>query len=256
MPFFYRGIAQSGSAPALGAGCQEFESPYPDHTENPRIERYGDFFCPEFGAGCVLPVLPRFDSSSAPQNPLSSSVTEWSGIRCKTRRPNVFHCVGKGSLCIQDHMRTHVHQRHQPQHRKRCLMVACSVSRAEVISTLGRPQCATAHRPPQRPAGHAWHHRHSALRPNGCPVLRNNHSTGPVPSRLRASVARCEPANGQKPGLGRGYSNVWPPHELARHEITPRRAPAKALDRWADAVGEVERLSADAIHSMGICRRR
>ena len=31
VPFFYRGIAQSGSAPALGAGCQEFESPYPDH---------------------------------------------------------------------------------------------------------------------------------------------------------------------------------------------------------------------------------
>ena len=44
-PFFYRGIAQSGSAPALGAGCQEFESPYPDHIKNPRIERYGDFFC-------------------------------------------------------------------------------------------------------------------------------------------------------------------------------------------------------------------
>ena len=27
----YRGIAQSGSAPALGAGCREFESLYPDH---------------------------------------------------------------------------------------------------------------------------------------------------------------------------------------------------------------------------------
>ncbi len=26
-----RGIAQSGSAPALGAGCREFESLYPDH---------------------------------------------------------------------------------------------------------------------------------------------------------------------------------------------------------------------------------
>ena len=25
-----RGIAQSGSAPALGAGCREFESLYPD----------------------------------------------------------------------------------------------------------------------------------------------------------------------------------------------------------------------------------
>lgn len=28
---FKRGIAQSGSAPALGAGCREFESLYPDH---------------------------------------------------------------------------------------------------------------------------------------------------------------------------------------------------------------------------------
>jgi hypothetical protein len=28
---FRRGIAQSGSAPALGAGCREFESLYPDH---------------------------------------------------------------------------------------------------------------------------------------------------------------------------------------------------------------------------------
>ena len=26
----HRGIAQSGSAPALGAGCREFESLYPD----------------------------------------------------------------------------------------------------------------------------------------------------------------------------------------------------------------------------------
>ena len=29
--FCYRGIAQSGSAPALGAGCREFESLHPDH---------------------------------------------------------------------------------------------------------------------------------------------------------------------------------------------------------------------------------
>ena len=28
----YRGIAQSGSAPALGAGCREFESLYPDQN--------------------------------------------------------------------------------------------------------------------------------------------------------------------------------------------------------------------------------
>ena len=46
VPFFYRGIAQSGSAPALGAGCQEFESPYPDQFKSPRIERCGDFFFP------------------------------------------------------------------------------------------------------------------------------------------------------------------------------------------------------------------
>ena len=30
--FCYRGIAQSGSAPALGAGCREFESLYPDQV--------------------------------------------------------------------------------------------------------------------------------------------------------------------------------------------------------------------------------
>jgi hypothetical protein len=29
-----RGIAQSGSAPALGAGCREFESLYPDQIKN------------------------------------------------------------------------------------------------------------------------------------------------------------------------------------------------------------------------------
>ena len=32
--FCYRGIAQSGSAPALGAGCREFESLYPDHSSS------------------------------------------------------------------------------------------------------------------------------------------------------------------------------------------------------------------------------
>ena len=33
LPFMVvcRDIAQSGSAPALGAGCREFESLYPDH---------------------------------------------------------------------------------------------------------------------------------------------------------------------------------------------------------------------------------
>ena len=30
LPASIRGIAQSGSAPALGAGCREFESLYPD----------------------------------------------------------------------------------------------------------------------------------------------------------------------------------------------------------------------------------
>ena len=28
----FRGVAQSGSAPALGAGCREFESLHPDHS--------------------------------------------------------------------------------------------------------------------------------------------------------------------------------------------------------------------------------
>ena len=31
-----RGIAQSGSAPALGAGCRGFESLYPDQITRPR----------------------------------------------------------------------------------------------------------------------------------------------------------------------------------------------------------------------------
>ncbi len=31
MSLFNRGIAQPGSAPALGAGCRGFKSLYPDH---------------------------------------------------------------------------------------------------------------------------------------------------------------------------------------------------------------------------------
>src|SRR5690606_24444395 len=34
-PVTGRGIAQSGSAPALGAGCRGFESLYPDHRLSP-----------------------------------------------------------------------------------------------------------------------------------------------------------------------------------------------------------------------------
>ena len=40
-----RGIAQSGSAPALGAGCREFESLYPDQI----------FACIGFFQYCVGP---------------------------------------------------------------------------------------------------------------------------------------------------------------------------------------------------------
>jgi hypothetical protein len=32
-----RGIAQSGSAPALGAGCREFESLYPDQLNSKQL---------------------------------------------------------------------------------------------------------------------------------------------------------------------------------------------------------------------------
>ena len=35
-----RGIAQSGSAPALGAGCREFESLYPDHFSHRFVGLY------------------------------------------------------------------------------------------------------------------------------------------------------------------------------------------------------------------------
>ena len=40
-----RGIAQSGSAPALGAGCRGFKSLYPDHFDAPvaHLDRASDF---------------------------------------------------------------------------------------------------------------------------------------------------------------------------------------------------------------------
>ena len=31
LQYLIRGVAQPGSAPALGAGCREFESLHPDH---------------------------------------------------------------------------------------------------------------------------------------------------------------------------------------------------------------------------------
>ena len=37
-----RGIAQSGSPPALGAGCREFESLYPDQIKYVRFCRIFD----------------------------------------------------------------------------------------------------------------------------------------------------------------------------------------------------------------------
>ena len=39
-----RGIAQSGSAPALGAGCRGFESLYPDHSR-PLQSRFAGLPC-------------------------------------------------------------------------------------------------------------------------------------------------------------------------------------------------------------------
>ncbi len=39
-PALVRGIAQSGSAPALGAGCREFESLYPDHFSISKLVLY------------------------------------------------------------------------------------------------------------------------------------------------------------------------------------------------------------------------
>jgi hypothetical protein len=35
----FRGVAQSGSAPALGAGCRGFESLHPDHTASGMPQR-------------------------------------------------------------------------------------------------------------------------------------------------------------------------------------------------------------------------
>ncbi|MNY17179.1 hypothetical protein D3C86_1504790 [compost metagenome] len=37
-------------------------------------------------------------------------------------------------LCIQNHVRTHIHQRHQAQHGKRSLAISRGVSRAEMVS--------------------------------------------------------------------------------------------------------------------------
>ena len=43
--FVCRGLAQSGSAPALGAGCRGFKSLYPDHVDAPvaHLDRASDF---------------------------------------------------------------------------------------------------------------------------------------------------------------------------------------------------------------------
>ena len=46
-----RGIAQSGSAPALGAGCRGFESLYPDHPDRRKARR-------EVSAGCAWAASP------------------------------------------------------------------------------------------------------------------------------------------------------------------------------------------------------
>ena len=42
---FLRGIAQPGSAPALGAGCREFESLYPDHLKLLHVSLVLAFLC-------------------------------------------------------------------------------------------------------------------------------------------------------------------------------------------------------------------
>ena len=53
----YRGIAQSGSAPALGAGCREFESLYPDQFSiQPEVLGPGNIGCPCFSALSVVAV--------------------------------------------------------------------------------------------------------------------------------------------------------------------------------------------------------
>ena len=44
VPATVRGIAQSGSAPALGAGCREFESLYPDQIDFISQHHAGFFF--------------------------------------------------------------------------------------------------------------------------------------------------------------------------------------------------------------------
>ena len=48
-----RGVAQSGSAPALGAGCRRFESSRPDHARCARVSELG------LGVGEVAMALAR-----------------------------------------------------------------------------------------------------------------------------------------------------------------------------------------------------
>ena len=57
-----RDIAQSGSAPALGAGCREFESLYPDHFLE--IYEYQQIFLQKSGRFSYAPVA-QLDRATA-----------------------------------------------------------------------------------------------------------------------------------------------------------------------------------------------
>ena len=77
-----RGIAQSGSAPALGAGCREFESLYPDH-----------FFL-------RFVQVSRYESIQRSGTPTGVSSSRESGKLFCPRRFRGLHSVGLGRFLI------------------------------------------------------------------------------------------------------------------------------------------------------------
>ena len=76
----YRGIAQSGSAPALGAGCREFESLYPDQLSTPQLKK--ELVCP------LSPLLSPFNGGRS--SPGRAPDCDSGGSGFETRRPPHF----------------------------------------------------------------------------------------------------------------------------------------------------------------------
>jgi hypothetical protein len=76
LEFGQRGVAQPGSAPALGAGGPRFESGHPDHHHFIRL--HGGFFLPCISA-CEFPLVAQRGVAQPPSARVHSS--------CGTRKP-------------------------------------------------------------------------------------------------------------------------------------------------------------------------